>query len=413
MTIDVPLKTPVAEGDPSASDGGTAGTGSRGGRGTKGDNDRHRRTKGSPKAGEETTGSVRGPIPRGFATRLLSWYRAHRRDLPWRRTRDPYRIWVSEVMLQQTTVRAVIPYYESWLERFPDLRSLARAPLRDVLRAWQGLGYYQRARNLHRAAGAMTREHAGLIPDDAAALRKLPGFGPYTTAAVLSLAYGRPLPLIDANVRRVLMRLLSIEGGSSPSLDGKFADLLGKVIPASAPGDFNQAIMELGALVCRSANPQCLLCPVREFCRAAADGTQETIPRPRRLEVAKIEAAVAVIVRDGRFLIRRRPDKGLLAGLWEFPGGKREDGESLVETLRREVREEVGAGIEGVRFLTTVGHAYTRFQVTLHVYSCRFRRAPALPPKDFRWVTLRSIRRYPLPSGSVRIVDFLAAKKSV
>ncbi|MFO7733835.1 MAG: A/G-specific adenine glycosylase, partial [Candidatus Aminicenantes bacterium] len=328
--------------------------------------------------------------------------------MPWRKTKDPYRIWISEVMLQQTTVRAVIPYYERWLERFPDLRSLARASLRDVLRAWQGLGYYQRARNLHRAAGAMTREHAGLIPDDAAALRKLPGFGPYTTAAVLSLAYGRPLPLIDANVRRVLMRILAMGGAASSAGDKGLLKHLQEIIPLDAPGAFNQALMELGALVCRSANPQCLLCPVREFCRAAAEGTQETIPRPRRLEVAKIEAAVAVILRDGRFLIRRRPDKGLLAGLWEFPGGKREGGESLVETLRREVREEVGAGIEGVRFLTTVGHAYTRFQVTLHVYSCRFRRVPALPAKDFRWVTLRSIRRYPLPSGSVRIVDFLA-----
>jgi A/G-specific adenine glycosylase len=238
--------------------GGTAGTGSRGGRGTKGDIDRHRRTKGSPKAGEETARSGRGPIPRGFATRLLSWYRAHRRDLPWRRTRDPYRIWVSEVMLQQTTVRAVLPYYEKWLERFPDLASLARAPLRDVLRAWQGLGYYQRARNLHRAAGRILREHGGRLPADRDALRRLPGFGPYTTAAVLSLAFGRPLPVIDANVRRVLMRVLATEGPASSSLDKGFLAVLEKIIPRAAPGAFNQAMMELGALVCRSANPQCL-----------------------------------------------------------------------------------------------------------------------------------------------------------
>ena len=314
-------------------------------------------------------------------------------------------------MLQQTTVRAVIPYYEKWLKRFPDLTSLARAPLRDVLRVWQGLGYYQRARNLHRAAGILAREHRGRVPEDPGTLRKLPGFGPYTTAAVLSLAYGRPLPVIDANVRRVMMRVLGLEKPASSGLDKALLERLGEILPAARPGTFNQAMMELGALVCRSANPQCLLCPVREFCRAAGKGKQETIPTPRRLEVTKREAVVAVIRRDGRMLIRKRPEKGLLAGLWEFPGGKRERGESLVEALRREVLEEVGAGIEDIRFLTTVRHDYTRFQVTLHVHSCRLRRIPVLPKKDFRWVTLRSIRRYPLPSGSVRIVDFLDRKK--
>jgi A/G-specific adenine glycosylase len=311
-------------------------------------------------------------------------------------------------MLQQTTVPAVIPYFERWLERFPDLPSLARAPLRSVLRAWQGLGYYQRARNLHRAAKLMMRRHGGHVPDDAGTLRELPGFGPYTTAAVLSLAYGRPLPVIDANVRRVLMRILGIEGAADQGLDTGLLPVLQKVIPRSAPGAFNQGLMELGALVCRSANPQCLLCPVREFCRAAEEGRQEIIPKPRRLEVTKIEAAVAVIRQGGRVLIRKRPEGGLLAGLWEFPGGKRKRGESLVDTLRREVREEVGVEVEDVRFLTTVGHAYTRYRVTLHVFSCRLRRPPARPAREFRWVTLRSIRRYPLPSGSVRIVDFLA-----
>ncbi len=314
-------------------------------------------------------------------------------------------------MLQQTTVRAVLPYYQRWFELFPDLESLARAPLRDVLRAWQGLGYYQRSRNLRKAAREVIREHGGCLPDDPAALRRLPGFGPYTTAAVLSLAFGRPLPVIDANVRRVLMRVLKTEGPASSAMDKGFLAVLEKIIPLSAPGDFNQAMMELGALVCRSANPQCLVCPVRGFCRAAAAGRQETIPRPRRIGTTAVEAVVAVIQRDGRILIRRRPESGLLAGLWEFPGGKREPGESLVEALRRELREEVGAEIAEVRFLTTVRHAYTRFQVTLHAFTCRFRRAPALPEKEFRWVTLRSIRRYPLPSGSVRIVDHLARRK--
>jgi A/G-specific adenine glycosylase len=314
-------------------------------------------------------------------------------------------------MLQQTTVPAVIPFYERWLKVFPDMQSLARAPLRKVLREWQGLGYYRRAENLHRAAKTIVCEHGGKVPDDEHELRNLPGFGPYTTAAVLSLAYGRPLPVIDANVRRVLMRLLGLPGTAETRVDKTLRAFLETVFSKDSPGDFNQAMMELGALVCRSRNPQCLACPVRQFCRAAREGTQEIIPQPRTLGLAKIEAVVAVIEKDGRILIQKRPAGGLLAGLWEFPGGKVEPGESLTAALRREVREELGAEIKNVRRLTTVQHAYTRFQVTLHAYSGKLR------DKDFRmgphrrWVTLSTIGHYPLPSGSVKIVDFLAGRR--
>jgi len=315
-------------------------------------------------------------------------------------------------MLQQTTVPAVIPYYERWLKIFPDMRSLARAPLRKVLREWQGLGYYQRARNLHDAAKTIVREYGGRIPDDEQTLRRLPSFGPYTTAAVLSLVYGQPHPVIDANVRRVLMRILGLRGTADTKIDKTLRVFLETVFSKDSPGDFNQAMMELGALVCRSRNPQCLACPVREFCRAAREGTQEIIPQPRTLGLAKIEAVVAVIEKDGRILIQKRPSRGLLADLWEFPGGKVEPGESLTTALRREVREELGAEIKSVRRLTTVQHAYTRFQVTLHAYAVKLR------DKDFRmgprrrWVTLSTIGHYPLPSGSVKIVDFLAGRKS-
>ena len=350
------------------------------------------------------------PTKSKFAEKLLAWYRVRRRPLPWRRTRDPYRIWVSEVMLQQTTVPAVIPYYERWLEVFPDLKSLARAPSRKVLREWQGLGYYRRAENLHRSARAIVRDHGGEVPDDEPTLRGLPGFGPYTAAAVLSLAYGRPLPVIDANVRRVLMRVLGLPGTAEARIDRRLGGFLGKVFDAKAPGDFNQAMMELGALVCRSRSPQCLACPVREFCRAAREGTQEIIPRPRKLGLQKIEVAVAVIEKDGRVLIQQRPAGGLLAGLWEFPGGKVEPGESPVAALRREIREEVGVGVRDVRRLTIVRHAYTRFEATLHAYTCRIAEADFEPGPRRRWVTLSSIRRYPLPSGSVRIVEALAAR---
>lgn len=314
-------------------------------------------------------------------------------------------------MLQQTTVPAVVPYFARWAKAFPDLGSLAKAPLRKVLREWQGLGYYQRARNLHRAAAIVLREHGGRVPDDEATLRTLPGFGSYTTAAVLSLAYGRPLPVIDANVRRVLMRVLALEGSAGPRVDKTLLAFLAKVFPAARPGDFNQALMELGALLCRGRNPQCLDCPVRFACRAAREGTQEIIPRPKTLKLQEIEAVVAVIERDGRYLIQQRADKGLLAGLWEFPGGKVEPGESLAAALRREVREEVGVEVRIVRRMPAVLHAYTRFRVNLHPFVCALRDPDFQPGPRRRWVTLAAIGRYPLPSGSVRIVDILAGKR--
>jgi A/G-specific adenine glycosylase len=313
-------------------------------------------------------------------------------------------------MLQQTTVAAVVPYFERWARVFPDLESLARAPLRKVLREWQGLGYYQRARNLHRAAGMVLREHGGRVPDDETILRHLPGFGPYTTAAVLSLAYRRPLPVIDANVRRVLMRVMGVKGKAEIRIDKTLHAFLIKVFPADAAGDFNQALMELGALLCRSRDPQCLSCPVRYACRAVREGTQEIIPRPGSLRTEKQEVVVAVIERDGRFLIQQRPAGGLLAGLWEFPGGKVEPGESLTAALKREIREELGAEIDGIRRLTTVRHTYTRFQVTLHAYRSVLRDPGFKAGPTRRWVTLSSIRKYPLPSGSVKIVDLLAGK---
>jgi A/G-specific adenine glycosylase len=314
-------------------------------------------------------------------------------------------------MLQQTTVPAVIPYFERWSEVYPDVRSLARAPLRHVLREWQGLGYYARARNLHAAAKRIETEHGGRLPREEAVLRRLPGFGPYTTAAVLSLAYGKPRPVIDANVRRVVMRILGIRGAALSKHDKVLRAFIDKVFPADRPGDFNQAMMELGALVCRSRSPQCLACPVRRACRAAWEGTQEIIPSPKKLTTEAIEVVVAVIEKDGKVLLQQRPTGGLLAGLWEFPGGKVEPGESLIAALRREIREELGVGVVNVRRLTTVRHAYTRFQVTLYAYTCGIASADLSPGPRRRWLRLSALRRYPLPSGSVKIVDVLTGKE--
>ena len=311
-------------------------------------------------------------------------------------------------MLQQTTVGAVIPYFERWLSRFPDVRTLASSSLRDVLRAWQGLGYYARARNLHEAARQVLRDHGGRVPDDEEALRRLPGLGAYTTPAILSFAYDRPVPVIEANIRRVLMRIFGWEREISAANDRKLLAELRSFFPAGRSAAFNQAMMELGELVCRNKSPQCLLCPVSEYCRAAQAGRQEVIPSRRKRAKTKIEAVVAVIQQGNRYLLQKRTSSGLLSGLWEFPGGKRSSGEGLEEALRREVREEVGADIREVTYLTSVTHAYTRFQVRLHAFSCRLANKPVLSAATHRWLSLTTIRRYPLPSGSVKIVKFLA-----
>jgi A/G-specific adenine glycosylase len=347
---------------------------------------------------------------RNFAARLAGWYRRNKRDLPWRRTADPYSIWISEVMLQQTTVNAVIPYYEKWLTVFPDVRALARAPLQKVLKAWQGLGYYQRARNLSAAARVIVARYDGHLPGEAGALRGLPGFGAYTTAAVLSIAFSRKTPLVDANVRRVLMRIDGVRGEAGSRNDKLWLERLEPLMPDRRPGDFNQALMELGALVCRPRNPRCLLCPVESSCAAFAVGEQEIIPAPKSSRSRRITAVVAVVIQDGRVLIQRRPDSGLLGGLWEFPGGKVKRGETLPAALARELQEELGVKPIRPRPFLSVDHSYTRFRVALHAFKCGLAGEPGLDPRNRRWVRLAALRRYPFPSGSAKIVERLLAE---
>jgi len=316
-------------------------------------------------------------------------------------------------MLAQTTVAAVVPYYTRWFKEYPDIRSLARAPVRQVLKSWQGLGYYERARNLLRTAKAIVRVHGGHFPEDYEALRRLPGFGPYTAAAVLSLAFDRPYPVVEANVRRVLMRLVGARESRAPGPDRRLVRHLDSLFSRRKPGAFNQAMMELGALVCRPRSPLCVSCPVAAFCRAYKRGEQEIIPAPKNRTIRRVEAVLAVIRHQGRILIQKRPDKGLMAGLWEFPGGKVEAGESPEQALRREVREELGLSLGRIERLTEVRHSYTQFQVKLRVFDCALEGAPPLPARNRRWVGLRDLRRYPFPSGSAKVVDFLEKKHRI
>ncbi|MBU2489123.1 MAG: A/G-specific adenine glycosylase [Proteobacteria bacterium] len=346
---------------------------------------------------------------------LADWFDAHGRDLPWRRTRDPYAVWVSEIMLQQTRVETVIPYYHAWLERFSDVAALARATDDEVLKVWEGLGYYRRALNLARAARLIVAAHGGRVPEDHAALLALPGVGAYTAGAVASFACNQPRPAVDGNVKRVLARLLLVNGSlSGPAAARHLAESARALIPLGRARSFNQGLMELGALICRNP-PRCPDCPVRSFCEAARQGVQAEIPvREKRPAVTPLSVAAGVLVEDGKILVQKRPAMGLMPGLWEFPGGKLEPGETTGQALAREFSEELDLAISVGRKIAVIRHAYTRFSVTLHAFFCRLV-PPGQDPRptaadEIRWVRPGELSSLAFPAADVELIRLLAER---
>ena len=341
---------------------------------------------------------------RTFRKQLLDWYRKNRRDLPWRETRDPYRIWVSEVMLQQTRVDTVVSYFQRFVKKFPDLPSLAQSDLQDVLKAWEGLGYYARARNLHRAAGIVAADYGGAVPRDPDIFVRLPGVGGYIRAAVASIAFGIPLAVVDGNVKRVLARWLRIDAPvNRSSSHRRFETAAQMLLDPRQPGNFNQAIMELGAIVCIPGGPDCAHCPVRSNCGAFKAKVVADYPvRIRSKPVPEYSIAVGVVCRDNRVLITRRKNEGLLGGLWEFPGGKLRAGEDPSTACVREIKEEVNLHVEAREHLARVKHAYTHFKIVMDVYRCRYLagRVRLKGPVDFRWISIDQIDRYPFPKAN-------------
>lgn len=345
------------------------------------------------------------------ATALLRWFAGHRRPLPWRVSRDPYRVWVAEVLLQQTRVAQATPYFERFVAKFPTVAALARASEEEVLKAWEGAGYYARARRLREAARVVVDRFHGRLPSSFEELEGLPGVGPYTARAIASLAFDVPCLALEANGLRVAARWTGEEGDiRARAVRARLERHLLSLVPARRAGAFNEAVMELGETVCLASAPRCHECPVASTCRARRDLPDPSILPRRRPSRRRphVRAAVVVLEQEGRWLVQRRPSRGLLGGLWEFPGGKIEPGETPTQAARRELREEVGVDARELVPWTTVRHGYSHFTVELHVFrgawAGRLRRSSSR-----KWVTSSELEALPLPRATRKIVAGLAA----
>ena len=339
---------------------------------------------------------------------LIQWYHTHARELPWRSDPRPYDVWISEIMLQQTQVDTVIPYFHRFRESFPAVEDLAAADLGDVLKQWEGLGYYSRARNLHKAAGVVVDLHNGSLPDTFCELRKLPGFGPYTAAAVASIAFGEPVPVVDGNVLRVFTRLFGdYDDVTQQKVKRSVFERLQPVIATVAPSDFNQGMMELGALICRPRQPICAECPLQKSCVAYRDGLTAALPvKSKRKPRPHYDVAVGVVWNDDKVLIGRRPAGGMLGGLWEFPGGKHTSAESAADFVAQKVAAETGVRVTPEQMYCTVSHGYTHFQITLTAWKCRYTGGGLEPNTHdkLQWVSWEKIDQYPFPKTALQVI---------
>jgi len=347
-----------------------------------------------------------GDLPASVET----WFQKAARDLPWRDTPDPYRIWVSEIMLQQTRVATVLEYYQPFLEAFPTVEALAEADRDAVLKAWEGLGYYARARRLHRAARQVVEQHEGVLPDTVRELKELPGIGEYTAAALVALAFDGDAPVVDGNVLRVVTRLRDIETPIDRTDTRRRVEhhLTTWLEFADDPGTFSEGLMELGALICTPGDPDCDRCPVRDDCRARQRDRVEELPvTGKRPERPHHEVTAGVLLEEGRILIARRPEDRMLGGLWEFPGGKQEDGETLREALTREFMEELGVEVSVGDPIVRVPHEYSHLSINLHAFWCRRRSGDPRGREDqpWKWVRPGELREYAFPGANQPILD--------
>jgi A/G-specific adenine glycosylase len=346
---------------------------------------------------------------------LLQWFAVSQRPLPWRGRYDPYAVWISEIMLQQTQMERGVAYFERWMRKYPTIAHVARAPLDDILKTWEGLGYYNRARNLHKAARRVMEHHGGVFPQAPDAIRALPGVGDYTAGAIASIAYNLDVPAVDANVCRVFARLFDIdEPVDSPAAHDYIRRMAAGLLPLGRAREYNQALMELGALVCGKV-ARCSLCPVRRFCRAERLGIVRERPVPgKKIPYAALEIVSGFLAHRGRVFVQKRPESGVWAGFWEFPGGRLEAGETPEQGVAREFMEETEFPITVVQSLGIVRHAYTRYRIAMHCFACRL--ADCAEPAEwpvptlhaataYHWATLEEVEHLTLPAGHRKFTD--------
>lgn len=343
---------------------------------------------------------------------LLNWFKAYQRDLPWRRTYDPYQVWISEIMLQQTQVKTALPYFDCWIQTLPTIQSVAEANEDMILKQWEGLGYYSRARNLQKAARVIMEKHSGRFPENYDDIRALPGIGPYTAGAIASIAFNQNQPIVDGNIIRLIARLLDYQENTRTNVK-PFWDRAEQLIPLGEARNFNQAMMEFGALICTPQAPGCGSCPLQAVCSAYRNGTVDQVPnRGPKQEKVPIQVAI-VVIRDpeneNKIFIQKRPQGGLMSGLWEFPGGKMEKGETPEQALGREINEELGITLKNIKPLKRIKHAYTKFIVDLHCFYAE-RAHGTLEPRasqHHRWVMFEDLKSYPFPAANVKLIEQL------
>ena len=353
-----------------------------------------------------------------FARALLAWFKENRRDLPWRRTYTPYHVWVSEIMLQQTQMERGVAYFNRWMERFPTLASVAKADIDSVQKAWEGLGYYSRAKNLHATAKHILHSLKGEFPHSAKELEKLPGIGEYTAGAIASIAFNEAVPAVDANVERVFARVFDVAMPcKSPVAAGFIRNASELCMACGTPREWNQAVMEFGALVCKK-KPLCEACPVQGSCQARRLGIIHERPLPgKRVAATSLQVVTGVLAHGGRIFLQRRLNTGVWAGLWEFPGGRLEQGEGPEQAIVREFLEETAYPVRVEETLGVVTHAYTRYRITLTCFFCTLPNSALCLPEpvltaasEYRWVLPQELDNYALPAAHRKLADMWAGR---
>lgn len=354
----------------------------------------------------DVTPLLKGFEKNKFQQDLIRWFQAEKRLLPWRVDQNPYKVWVSEIMLQQTQVDTVIPYFENFIKQFPTVDALAEAEEQSVLKAWEGLGYYSRARNLQSAVKEVTEKYQGKVPDDPEQLRTLKGVGPYTSGAILSIAYDRPEPAVDGNVMRVMARVLELEDDiAKPRTRKLFETILREVIALEDPSSFNQGLMELGALICKPRTPDCSICPIQSHCRAFRSGTQKDLPVKTKAKKQQHLAYFTMVFENsaGEIYIEQRPDKGLLANMWQFPMVSKNEVD--YSYLVAWIEQTHGFTVGHIKQMTPIKHVFSHVVWDMDVYHCMI--GDTLADKDGRFIDSKALSAYPFPVAHTKIIEQL------